>query len=166
MATIWDFAGGAREFAAGTALIAFGAALGAAGSAISSSARPSSGGGGASVAGSSGSGGSTTADTSGPRQPTLINVPTSAGRDQTAQRLVQGQRDLAVQRANREAVSQRQAVSGDGGPVQVMIQLGPDAGPKFLNDLIQGRGMITAKNAAGRYRGQLQRTTQRKSYLR
>jgi hypothetical protein len=59
MATIWDFAGGAKEFAAGTALVALGGAMTAAAGALTNSVnqQKAAGGGAAAVAASSGDGG-------------------------------------------------------------------------------------------------------------
>jgi hypothetical protein len=78
MATLWDFAGGAREFAAGTALVALGAAMTGAAGAIQNSIGHKPAAGGASAAGSAGSTASTGASGSR-REPQIVKVafPTS-----------------------------------------------------------------------------------------
>jgi hypothetical protein len=80
MATIWDFAGGLKEFAAGTALLALGAAMVGAAGAISNSAHHSAAAGGG--AASAAAGGGSAAQAGGqaqrpPHQPTVINLSTA-----------------------------------------------------------------------------------------
>jgi len=154
MATLWDFAGGLKEFAGGTALVAFGAALGAAGKMISSSATPSA----SSAATASSAAGNTAAATSstpttGAPKPVFLNVPTAP--KSAAERLLEAQRDLALQRSNREALAQRDALLGQSGPVTIAITLGNDASTQFLTGLMNKKGVLTIDNAIGKHRMRL-----------
>jgi len=152
MATIWDFAGGLKEFAAGTALVAFGAALGAAGSMISKSATPTTAATASTAAGNTAAASSATPASVAPK-PIFLSVPTAP--KSAAERMLEAQRDLALQRSNRQALAQRDAMMASSGPITIAITLGNDASTQFLTGLMNKKGVLTIDNAIGRHRARL-----------
>lgn len=147
---------GAAMVAAGHAEIAQGIVFGAAGGAVSGlgqmAANKISGGGGSSAGASSSSAvvasSAPAARSATPRQPTFINVATSA----------EARQDASQQRLNREVIAQRAGLDQSSpGPVTFVIQLGTEAGNQFFDGLMKGRAVLTMNNATGQYKGKLKK---------
>jgi len=147
---------GTALIAAGEAEVAKGALLSALGG-IASGLASLAGGGGSSAASASSAAGSTATAATSPAskapEPKFINVPTAPLSAQ--ERLLEAQRDLAIQRSNREALATRDAMLNQLGPITIEITLGPDAGAQFLTGIFNKKGVLTIDNAIGKNRKRL-----------